>query len=268
MAGLDDTRTIAELSIPGTHDTAARFEPSAGLAKCQNLTIAEQLAAGVRYFDLRCRHVGDQFLLYHGAIDQNQTFDEALATFYSFLDAHPSEVILASIKEEAIPADTTRTFEATFDSYIAQAPDRWSLAPTLPRVGDVRGKLVLLRRFARTAPLGIDATAWADNASFTIDNADARLRIEDEYVVTDNGAKWAAIENNIMQAGAADPGTWTLTYTSGYQLMMELPNITIVSDDINARLDTLLATGTNTHVGTLVMDFVTKERVAAIVETN
>jgi hypothetical protein len=50
--------------------------------------------------------------------------------------------------------------------------------------------------------------------------------------------------------------------------MMELPNITIVSDDINARLDTLLATGTNTHVGTLVMDFVTKERVAAIVETN
>ena len=66
MADLDDTRMVAELTIPGTHDSGARFDLAQGLAKCQDLTIADQLAAGVRFFDLRCRHVQDQFLIYHG----------------------------------------------------------------------------------------------------------------------------------------------------------------------------------------------------------
>src|ERR1043165_5400306 len=82
MADLADTKMIAELSIPGTHDSGARFDLTQGVSKTQNLTIAEQLAAGVRYFDIRCRHVADQFLIYHGAVDQNQTYDEVLATMY------------------------------------------------------------------------------------------------------------------------------------------------------------------------------------------
>jgi len=269
MANLDDTRMIAELSLPGTHDSGARFDLTQGLAKCQDLTIAEQLAAGVRFFDLRCRHVQDQFLIYHGGVDQNQTFDEVLATMYAFLDAHPHEVILASVKEEAVPTLDTRSFEATFQSYIAQDPARWTLAPTPPRLGDVRGTLVLLRRFDATAsPLGIDATQWADNATFTI--SDAHLRIEDEYVVTSNDLKWTAIANLLAEAAAGDPATWMLTYTSGYQMISGLPNITLVSDDINVRLDAFLAdpAHAHAHLGTLAMDFVTAERVEAIVAAN
>jgi 1-phosphatidylinositol phosphodiesterase len=228
----------------------------------------------VRYFDLRCRHVQDQFLIYHGGVDQNQTFDEVLATMYAFLDAHPHEVILASVKQEAVPAQNTRSFQATFESYIAQAPARWTLAPTLPRLGDVRGSLVLLRRFDATttpsAPLGIDATNWADNATFEIAGTDAHLRIEDEYVVTSNDTKWTAITGLLADAAAGDPATWMLTYTSGYQLISGLPDITVVSDDINARFDAFLAAPANTHahLGTLAMDFVTPARVEAIVSTN
>lgn len=271
MADLADTRMIAELSIPGTHDSGARFDLTQGLAKTQDLTIAEQLTAGVRYFDVRCRHVGDQFLIYHGGVDQNQTFDEVLATMYAFLDAHPHETILASVKEESVPTQNTRSFEATFNAYVAQAPARWVLAPTPPRLGDVRGKVVLLRRFdATTTPLGIDATVWADNATFTISDADAHLRIEDEYVVTSNDLKWTAITNLLAEAAAGDPTTWMLTYTSGYQLISELPHITLVSDDINARLDTFLADPANAHahLGTLAMDFVTSARVEAVLSTN
>lgn len=271
MAKLDDARSIAELSIPGTHDSGARFEPYAGIAKCQNLTLAEQLAAGVRYFDLRCRHVSDQFLIYHGSIDQNQTFDEALATLYAFLDAHPGEVILASVKEEALSNSTTRSFEDTFGAYVAQQPERWVLAPTLPVLGDVRGKLVLLRRFPAThTPLGIDATQWPDNTTFTIDDPDARLHVEDAYMVTDNDAKWAAITDNFTAAAAGDAATWMLTYTSGYQTISALPNIPIVADDINTRLDMLLAEPgkAHAHLGTLVMDLVTPTRVNAIIRLN
>ena len=162
---------------------------------------------------------------------------------YAFLDAHPHEVILANVKEEAVPAQNTRSFEATFDAYIAQAPNRWTLAPTLPRLGDVRGSLVLLRRFdASSLPLGIDATQWADNATFTISDADAHLRIEDEYVITTDDLKWTAITNLLDEAAAGDPSTWMLTYTSGFRCAIsELPNITLVSNDINTRFDAYLA---------------------------
>jgi 1-phosphatidylinositol phosphodiesterase len=271
MAKLADARMIAELSIPGTHDSAARFDLTQGLAKCQSLTIADQLEAGVRYFDLRCREVQDQFLMYHGGVDQNQTFDAVLATMFAFLDAHPHETILASVKEEAAPTENTRTFEATFEAYVAEAPARWTLAPSPPRLGDVRGTLVLLRRFdATTLPLGVDATQWPDDATFDISDADARLHVEDEYIVTDNDLKWTAITSSLAEATASDPSIWTLTYTSGIQTIMGLPNIPLVSDDINTRLDAFLADPANAraHVGTLAMDFVTAARVASVIATN
>ena len=271
MANVDDARVLAELSIPGTHDSGAHFEPYPGLAKTQELTIAEQLSAGVRYFDVRCRHVEDRFMIYHGAVDQNQSFDDVLASMFAFLDDHPSETLIVSIKEEAMSDHITRSFEATFAAYVAEAPERWDLAPTVPRLGDVRGKLVLLRRFDATAlPLGIDAAPWADSATFSIANGDASLRIQDEYMVSDNDSKWTAITALIEEARAADPSTLFLDYTSGFQMMAGLPNITSVSTDIDARLDDLLADPANAQarLGVLVMDFVTASRARAIISTN
>lgn len=263
MAEQPNAASLAALSIPGTHDSAARFEPQAGLAKTQDLTIAEQLAAGVRYLDVRCRHVSDGFALYHGAIDQNQTFAELLATLEDFLAAHPSETIIASIKEEATPTGNTRAFEATFASYLT---DRWLTTDAVPTLGDARGKIVLLRRFAASAPLGIDATAWPDNTTFSIGSA---LRVQDAYMVTANDAKWTAI-TALLDEARASTTTLFLDYTSGYQTMAALPNITIVSDDINARLDAYLADPANAtaHLGVLVMDHVTPARVRAIAATN
>ncbi|MBA3459399.1 MAG: phosphatidylinositol-specific phospholipase C [Deltaproteobacteria bacterium] len=270
MGDQDHARSLGELSIPGTHDSGARFEFSPGLAKTQELTIAQQLDAGVRYLDIRCRHVGDAFLIYHGAVDQNQTYDEVLATLFAFLDEHPSEAIIASVKEEATPSGNTRSFEATFAAYLAQAPQRWHLDPAVPRLGEVRGQVVLLRRFsAMTTPLGIDAAPWPDNTTFTVANA-ASLRVQDAYMVADNSVKWAAITSLLGEVRTAPSSTLFLDYTSGYQTMNALPNITIVSDDINARLAGYLAdpANMNARLGVLVMDFVTADLAAAIVATN
>lgn len=271
MASVDDARSLAALSIPGTHDSGALFEPYPALAKCQDLTIADQLAAGVRYFDIRCRHFEDTFLIYHGGVDQNLTFDETLATMFAFLDAHPTETVIVSIKEESVPVHPTRRFEDTFAAYVAQAPERWHLDPAVPRLGEVRGKLVLLRRFDATAvPLGIDASPWANNASFAVNNA-ARLQVQDEYEVADNHAKWAAITKLLGDARAdGDDATLYLDYTSGFQTIDGLSNITSVSDDINARLDAYLADPANAsgRFGVLVMDHVIASRVQAVIATN
>jgi 1-phosphatidylinositol phosphodiesterase len=270
MADLADARAVADLSIPGTHDSGALHEPSPGLAQAQRIAIADQLAAGVRYFDIRCRHIADAFLIFHGPIDQDQTFDDVVATMASFLDAHPGETLIVSVKEEAAPSGNTRSFEATFASYIAQAPDRWYLGDTLPRLGDVRGRLVLLRRFAASAaPLGLDGSGWADDVTFSLTTA-ASLRIEDAYIVTDNAVKWTAITALLAEARGGDAATLFLDYTSGYQTIGGLPNIPSVADDINARLDGLLADPGNAHarLGVLVMDFVTAARARAIIATN
>lgn len=269
MDRFDDATSLAALSIPGTHDSGAHEEPYPGLAKTQDLSIAEQLDAGVRFFDVRCRHYQDAFLIYHGGVDQEQTFEDVLAAFATFLAAHPREVVIASVKEESVPDSNTRTFEATFRDYVARGLAPWRLAGDVPMLGAARGQLVLLRRFTATGdPLGLDASVWPDNTSFTIDGP-PRLRVQDAYVVTSNDAKWAASEALLAEAAAAPPGDTTLylDFTSGYQEVMGLPNITLVSDDLDARLDAKLA-GLVAHLGVLIMDHVTRARVAAVIATN
>jgi len=271
MAPLPDATDLAQLSIPGTHESAALYEPIVGTAKCQRLTLAEQLAIGVRYFDIRCRDISDAFAIYHGPESEMQTFDDVLATMFAFLDAHPSEAVIMSIKEEYTEENATQSFEATFDGYVAQAPDRWFLGDGVPALGDVRGKIVLLRRFtAMSPPLGLDASGWADDTTFTLTTAGAVMRVEDEYKVTTDDAKWAAITSALDAARAAAPAdpTLYLTYTSGYQTQNGIPNITSVETVIDPELETYL-TGTGpAHLGVIAMDFVDGGHASLIAATN
>src|SRR5687767_7668450 len=71
LTPLDGNLPLSQFSIPGTHDSGALVEPVSGTAKCQNLSIADQLNAGVRFLDIRCRHINDAFAIHHGAVYQN-----------------------------------------------------------------------------------------------------------------------------------------------------------------------------------------------------
>jgi 1-phosphatidylinositol phosphodiesterase len=270
MATLDDAAPLSSLSLPGTHETLALYEPLAGTAKCQNLSLAAQLEAGVRYVDIRCRHLSDAFSIYHGPIFEQLTFDDVLGTVNDYLDAHPTETLVMSVKEESDAEDTTRTFEQTFASYVAQAPDRWYLGASVPALGEARGKIVLLRRFAATAPvLGIDASGWADDTTFSLAPSGADLRIQDAYVVTSDDAKWTAISALLGEAHMPS-ATLYLDYTSGYQMHGELPNIPSVAGVINQQLDDYLGDPANAaaHLGVIANDFMTETRASRIAHTN
>ena len=266
MAAADDRGSIAELSIPGTHETLALYEPVRGTAKCQNLSLAGQLAAGVRYLDVRCRHLDDAFAIYHGPVFEQQAFADVLATVTGFLADHPSETIVMSIKQESVAEGTTRSFEQTFASYVAEDPARWYLGTGLPTLGEARGKIVLVRRFDATAALGIDASRWADNTTFSLAPS---LRVQDAYVVTDNAAKWTAV-TALLDEARTPSTTLFLDYTSGYQPHGLVPNIPSVSDTINQQLDDYLADPGNAgaHLGVVVTDFMTESRARRIVESN
>jgi 1-phosphatidylinositol phosphodiesterase len=268
MSAVDGTRSLSELSVPGTHESCARHEPLPGTAKCQNLSIDEQLTAGVRYFDIRCHHFRDHFDINHGPISQQLTFEDVLASVHGFLDGHPSETVILSVKEEFTPLLNTRSFEATFESYVEKDKALWYLDTSVPKLAEVRGKAVLLRRFSATHDLGINASPWADRATFSIDNS-AHLRIQDNYFVQNNGAKWSAITSLFEEAQKGPPGTLFLNYTSGYRpLLLDVPNVPDVANEINPKLDTFLEGGSNGRIGVLAMDFVDSGRASFVFERN
>ena len=265
METLDGRQKISRFSIPGTHNSAALFEPIRGTARCQNLSISQQLDAGVRFLDIRCRHVNDAFRINHGPIDQRQSFADVLAQITKFLDSHTSETVILSVKEEYQPENNARSFEATFASYVARNPARWRLDPTVPTLDQARGKIVLLRRFAATKPQGIDASNWPDNQAFATEN----LRVQDVYKVASNDEKWSAIESLLRQTGAAANPPLTLNFASGVRaLPFDIPSITRVAGDINNRLDQFFARKTRANYSCVIVDFADSARCAAIYRTN
>jgi 1-phosphatidylinositol phosphodiesterase len=270
MTGIADNTSIAALSIPGTHDSGARTEPVAGTAKCQDLTIAAQLEAGVRFLDIRCRHIGNAFAIHHGSVYQNMNFNDVLVACTGFLTSHPGETIIMSVKEEYDATDNTRTFEQTFDSYVQQYANFWSLGATIPTLGQVRGKIVLLRRFGASAtPKGIEATNWGDNTTFTINNSNASLKIQDQYVVPDNNAKWNTITSLFNESSTQSNNVLYINFTSGYKsLIFSIPSITTVSNFINPKINTYFTTNTHGRFGIIPMDFANADRASRIVNTN
>jgi len=270
MTVMPDNYSLARLSIPGAHDAGARYEPVSGTAICQTLTISEQLNAGIRFLDIRCRHIDNAFAIHHGSIYQHLNFDDVLTACRNFLNSHPGECIIMSVRDEYDPANNTRSFEQTFDDYTQRYAGLWYLGATIPTLGQARGKIVLIRRFgASGTPKGIAATSWADNTTFTISNPDASLRVQDQYVVPDNNVKWSNITSLLSEANTLNPAVLYLNFTSGYRpLIFSIPSIPSVSNTINPSIVSYFSSHTRGRYGIIAMDFADAQKAQLIVDTN
>ncbi|MEK7949241.1 phosphatidylinositol-specific phospholipase C domain-containing protein [Luteolibacter soli] len=267
MTLLNGTLPLSQYSLPGTHDSGARYEPLSGTAKCQNLTIAEQLNAGVRFLDIRCRHLNDAFVIHHGQVYQNINFADVLNDTIGFLNANPGEAVIMSVKEEYDPSGNTRSFEATFDAYTSQSPGKWYLGASIPTLDAARGKIVLFRRFgASSTPKGIDASNWPDNTTFSTGGT---LRVQDNYNVPDNNAKWNQILAILNEARYGGPGTLYVNFSSGVRSgTFGIPDITTVSNNINPRLTTYFNANPSGRFGAILMDFADAAKASQIYNTN
>lgn len=251
---------LQKIHLPGTHNSAALLEPLPGVAKCQELSIEEQLSAGVRFLDLRCRHHDNQFSLYHGPVPQDQTFAEVQQTLIKFLAENPGECLLVSIQETAKPHQNSRSFQKTFTSYQTQAPKLWSTETTLPRLSEARGQAVLIRRFASKKALGIDATHWNSRGI----HATPHFLIQDQFKLTIPKDKWTALQT-LWKKTPQHPKLLPLNFASGYQPnQLGIPNITAISNEINPLLKKRLSQAPAPSPGVLILDFITPELSQAI----
>lgn len=152
MAGLNDSAKLANVSLPGSHDTMALYSLAEVAGKCQDLDLSSPLNAGVRFLDIRLQLVNNRLKAFHGIVDEKAYFESVVSSISVFLDSHKSETIICSIKEEADSKKSTLGFE---EALKAEIDSKWDLSSFLPEtVGEARGKVYLLSRY-RNSSIGI-----------------------------------------------------------------------------------------------------------------
>ena len=146
MAELKDSTLITAVTIPGTHDSACRT--GGEVAKCQTWDIHEQLKAGIRFFDFRCRNIKDRFYIYHNLVDCGVSLEGVLRIIEEFLVKNPSEFVVMRIDDERYHDYATKSFN---DLYLEYAEEHSEfLMQTLSRritVKEARGKYLVIKNF-------------------------------------------------------------------------------------------------------------------------
>ena len=180
MDRLKDDTPLTALSIPGTHNSPAHHKALPSI-RCQAATLSEQLQNGVRFLDIRVQvHPNEsdprkRLVLVHSVFSVklvgHNYLHSLLGEIFLFLRAYPSETILMSIKRDSGKGTNEQVGTVLKDHY-AGDQSKWFTAPRIPYLGEVRGKIVLIRRFGLDETLkheyggagwGIDASVWADN---------------------------------------------------------------------------------------------------------
>ena len=76
---------------------------------------SRQLRAGLRFLDIRCRHVRNELPIYHMEAYQMASLHDVLWDCRDFLEQHQSEFLLMRLQEEYIPEGNTQTFSTTLE---------------------------------------------------------------------------------------------------------------------------------------------------------
>ena len=269
MGAIPDATPLNNIAIPGTHDSGATKDMIlSGTAKCQTLSIADQLNAGVRFLDIRLRRVNGSLHIYHGQVDQKLTFDEVLTACYTFLAENPTETLMMSIKEEYDASGTNDAFHTMVANKIGENASYWYTSGSIPQIGMIRGRIVLMRRYSGTSNFGINASSgWSDNTTFSTSAGTCLLSVQDYYNNESADAKWNAI-TTMFQKMRYQKNTYYLNFTSGYKASsLGYPNINTIKNAINPQLIEYLKTSPD-FVGIVIVDFVTDEIANLIYEVN
>ena len=215
MSALSDDVRLSAISIPGTHESLSRFWGP--LIETQELTLSQQLTAGIRVFDLRLRHVNNGLFIYHGDYYQHASFDQVLTDMNEFLASNPSETILVRLSEHGITngdntvewIDSWNYYEANFGSrfwnngLVDGDPD----APSEknPTLGEVRGKIVIMQALSKIPNhLGLAWSTSEEQDRWEVPNALGHLY-----------NKWLYVKAHLEKSTNGNRNTFYINHLSG-----------------------------------------------------
>ena len=179
MSELPDNAYVAQVSIPGTHDSATGNGCTLeSLSKTQALPLDKQLELGIRAFDFRPKVDGNTLNAQHGIAVCNITFDAAMKDVIAkFLNEHPTEFVVLHLlyaddfdKDKANYARLLKTLFESNELNGKAVAFRRDLT-----VGEMRGKILVLSRdrYADQPYFG----AFMDNWSEEFNGVSDRSRI-------------------------------------------------------------------------------------------
>lgn len=280
MANISGSLKLSEISIPGSHDACTENVVVPVIGRCQDSDISGQLTSGVRMLDIRLSYSGESLTLCHGPLDCKAqpylsadalSFDEVLSQCREFLAAHPTETVIMMIKHERGDA-SAESFEQALSAYIDEG---WYTKNANPTLDEVRGKLVLARRYGAVndnGRLGLDFV-WEDQGGSGLAAAaqlsDEKsggfsLSVQDkyEYKAAD---KWGAVKA-CLDGPSAGSDSFSLNYLS-----TKGPSSFGVPEHFASVLNRLfmekeLRSGTN--YGIVMFDFVTTDLARHVFASN
>lgn len=162
MEKLNNDDCISRVSIPGSHDCAA-FKSYPTPYACHRRNITKQLESGIRLLDVRLsvRKEEDKMVVMtcHGDIgnwkgiylNEYQSFESLIGECRKFLEIHNTEFLVMTLKIDSLKdyKDNEQMLVADGLNAILQNEENKKLFVkelSLPTVGAVRGKIVLLSR--------------------------------------------------------------------------------------------------------------------------
>jgi len=292
MGTLGDSTPIQDINVPGTHDTCTwnYTGPDETTFRTQDRSIFDQLNAGIRFLDIRfgLDNSTNKLRVYHAdaLLSSTVELEDVLWGFYHWLDAHPTETLLVSLKVDH-GTDSLPVQEAAH-ALITTSPvsDYWVQSTSLPSsLGAVRHKIVLFARFGfdttdnpDLTPVGLNvATGWADNtADFSITYSPGELAyIEDLYQLNGDAdqistttkveEKFDALTTHIINGQtAANVSQVFISFASGFGFgvgdvltpkTLAVGNATGHIIGINEKMDTWLAGRSGQRIGIVLYDF-------------
>ena len=225
MADIDGSLQLSRISIPGSHDSCTQYVVLPLIGRCQDASIAQQLSDGVRVLDIRLdastEADGDIALtLSHGPLECKAaphlgsdalSFGEVLSQCRKFLSDHPTETIVLLVKHEHGSADAQQIQDALLKCF-GSTDDLYTESGD-PTLDEVRGKMVLLRRYGQAGDgLSGAFAGWEDQGgsqpaaqaceSMDIGNG-ATLFVQDRYEY-DAADKWAAFTDCLDRSPAGE----------------------------------------------------------------
>ncbi|MBW0481457.1 hypothetical protein O181_021172 [Austropuccinia psidii MF-1] len=280
MSRLEDQELIANINLPGTHDSATwnytryvQLESEAITGKlpppiafqCQSRSLFEMLSDGIRFFDLRVGFLpGHQQLgFFHGAalLSQTAILPDVLLGFYKWLQDHPTETLLISIKvDNATYADSPSSrqpsnarLQKMLYEYLTQdelGKKYWLQQDSmLGTLGQARGKIIFIQRIdwdliradpLTFRPIGIPlppSQFHVNDPNFSIlynSLSNSSAFIEDFYDIVPNptsiqnkiGLKFQAVKEHLLLANESQPRVRDqlfITFASGEALRNQPP---------------------------------------------
>lgn len=254
MKYISNSRLLSTMSIPGTHDSGARY---CGVGySTQKWTVDEQLKNGVRFLDIRLRYYKDDLFVHHGNCYEHMTLKDVLDATHEFLANNPSETVFIKIQQEYSSASDK--------DFIARVQQNFQARPyvsqnrQIPYLGNARGQILIVSRVS-----GLEGIPWGD------------LNVQDDYAVwdwpSDKNKKVKEVEDQMAAAidahGKGDTTVY-LNHLSGGTYSFPYRISDWVNPAIAKYIEKQKAIDPHVGYGIMAMDYPTNQLIDEIIQAN